>query len=996
VAALLLTFKQGWARPAGWTAAAAALLIVGTRAARRGWKASRDDRSAARALGRSAPDDASDLLSAVELAPQLEADSSASRAMIRAHILRMSARAARLDPRPAQDPRPLRLALAAAVTALVAHAALFEFGGPKVRDAYAFLTGTLASASAPLFAPEPIAGDVTLTYRYPAHMNRAARTVAGTDGDISAPKGTVVDVTARADRDVVRAAVVVTEPGQAPKVVPLEVQGRMLSGRLLIDQPGQWRFRYTRESGRIVAEGPDRPIAIEPDLAPEVRLLKPAAEVEISGQEVLTLSYSANDDYGLRGLDLVWNTGKGVPEQHKRLFKFKDGSRRESGDVNWDIGQLGVKPGDRITYRLEAWDNDSVSGGETGKKGVSNTQVLKVFSETEHHEELLREAREHWEKLVGAMGDRLEEPPAGREGEKATEQWQATTGAKDTLVNTIATDMRAFARKVKDDAHAPPEIGRAMAHVASRLMGCVEETVDARTTVARFPNGSTAGSFTSTLGKEIREEEKDVLYLEDLMDRRRLSDLAELTRQLEEGRKELADLVKQYKAAPTEENKQRILAQVARLKERLNDLYRRMRELAREIQDEHLNTEAREMMDKGEDLMSKLDQVQRDLSKGGGDDALKAVEDLEKQIKNMEQEFSERAGDTDEEQKKMNGELQRLASDLIDLQGDETQLKKDTDDLRSKEREAVKEKAQKLGGEFVEKQRERIRRARSGLSAVSPELARRYGEEEQLQAALDRLNQLDRAIQSGDFEEALGQAQQAGIDGEGVRMRLTEERDMQERYGGMGAEMQDLGKSAWSAEQAQTPLRQVTEDLEKLLKTSKPSVSEGERRQMREMGQRQAGVQQRAEHLGQRLDQLSQEMPIAGPEQSKLLQEAAGSMGKAKDALGEANARGASAREADALSKLNKFADSMKQRASSGGGGAGGMPMPFGSDGDEEAPGDMEGNGSGAGSQKVELPSADQSHAPAEFRRDILDAMKDKAPDKYRERVRNYYEELVK
>ena len=44
----------------------------------------------------------------------------------------------------------------------------------------------------------------------------------------------------------------------------------------------------------------------------------------------------------------------------------------------------------------------------------------------------------------------------------------------------------------------------------------------------------------------------------------------------------------------------------------------------------------------------------------------------------------------------------------------------------------------------------------------------------------------------------------------------------------------------------------------------------------------------------------------------------------------------------------------------------------------------------------VDIPDAESSRAPAEFRKELLDAMKQAPPEKYKERVKQYYEELVK
>jgi hypothetical protein len=46
--------------------------------------------------------------------------------------------------------------------------------------------------------------------------------------------------------------------------------------------------------------------------------------------------------------------------------------------------------------------------------------------------------------------------------------------------------------------------------------------------------------------------------------------------------------------------------------------------------------------------------------------------------------------------------------------------------------------------------------------------------------------------------------------------------------------------------------------------------------------------------------------------------------------------------------------------------------------------------------ERIRIPGADAFRPPKEFRKDILDAMKEKPPGTYRNQVRRYYEELVR
>ena len=89
-----------------------------------------------------------------------------------------------------------------------------------------------------------------------------------------------------------------------------------------------------------------------------------------------------------------------------------------------------------------------------------------------------------------------------------------------------------------------------------------------------------------------------------------------------------------------------------------------------------------------------------------------------------------------------------------------------------------------------------------------------------------------------------------------------------------------------------------------------------------------------------------------------------------------------------ALDGLEQLQQQM-QDAQRGGGGSGGLPLPMfaGKEGE---------GGNEVSQQKVEIPEAEPGTAFQDFRKDLLDAMKQGTPERYREQVKRYYEELVK
>ena len=106
------------------------------------------------------------------------------------------------------------------------------------------------------------------------------------------------------------------------------------------------------------------------------------------------------------------------------------------------------------------------------------------------------------------------------------------------------------------------------------------------------------------------------------------------------------------------------------------------------------------------------------------------------------------------------------------------------------------------------------------------------------------------------------------------------------------------------------------------------------------------------------------------------------------------DARRAHGEQQGALESLRGLQQQMEQGEQQGGQGQGarrkrGLPMPLSMGGGRRG-------GSGVQKQKVDIPDEDPNAAPQQLRKDVMDAMKQGAPDRYREQNKKYYEELVK
>lgn len=125
--------------------------------------------------------------------------------------------------------------------------------------------------------------------------------------------------------------------------------------------------------------------------------------------------------------------------------------------------------------------------------------------------------------------------------------------------------------------------------------------------------------------------------------------------------------------------------------------------------------------------------------------------------------------------------------------------------------------------------------------------------------------------------------------------------------------------------------------------------------------------------------------PVFDDESRHAMDEAGRHMGEASRKLQSQDARGGAGEQQGALEKLKELSKQMQQ-SQSGRGGSGNMPLPMMA-GERRGPGGKQ--------KKIDIPDEDPNRAPRELRKDVLDAMKQGAPDRYKEQLKRYYEELV-
>jgi hypothetical protein len=619
---------------------------------------------------------------------------------------------------------------------------------------------------------------------------------------------------------------------------------------------------------------------------------------------------------------------------------------------------------------------------------------VKIYSEAEHRRAILEEAKRHWEELVRVLADRLELFAAGR-AESPERLPLAET--LDARVREVHEKLRETAARLRKEKAAPPEIGTALANVAASVRLAEQRATSARQTLSRslrlrIPPDQGLRRHIDRMDAQLDGAlEKGILYLESLLDKRRAEDLVHLAKDLAAKRRDLAGLLEKYKDAPSEEAKKEVLAQIARMKERMQEMMARMSELAKGFNDEHMNQEALQELAKSGNVMSGLEKVEDLLAKGDVEGAMKELDQLGNEMEKMLSGLQQTAGMPDEKAQELMKEMLAFKKSLEDVQAEQQRVAKQTDALKGEYRKKMAERM-KDAAEKAKRLEQLAKEAREELAKSEPGVSLRA--EGDFAHSEEGLKNLERALGMRDFDAALDSVKNAMPAMQRLAMSLEEDAAMAERYQELtGKDPGRIREAEQHAMNALPKAAQVREELEKLFPDPRQVMSQKEQQRLGELSKEQSRLEQKAGELQQQLGQLMEQAPIFPPSASGQLGESRGHMGQAAMELGQRNPQRGHGEQELAMDALERFQKGLEQMAKQGGGGPGGQgfPFPFAEQG-----GGQSGDGHEPSQEKVEIPGAEAHKVPEEFRKDLLDAMRQGAPERYEGEVKRYYEELVK
>ena len=228
---------------------------------------------------------------------------------------------------------------------------LAEF--PSVRDSFVYRVraATLTSRDYRVEAlVAPRVRRIDVQYAYPVFTGLAPR-IEEDGGDIYAPAGTEVQLLVHTDKAIAEGTLVLSDGRR----MPLEGVGDdPLTATFSVKTDGSYTIAVTDVDGLSNPGDTEYFIRTTFDRVPDVYVLRPGGDREITPLEEVTIEVRADDDYRVGALELVYT----VVGRREQSMAFETPARAQTvrGSHTLYAEDLGVAPGDFITYYARARD----------------------------------------------------------------------------------------------------------------------------------------------------------------------------------------------------------------------------------------------------------------------------------------------------------------------------------------------------------------------------------------------------------------------------------------------------------------------------------------------------------------------------------------------------------------------------------------------------------------------------------------------------------------
>lgn len=242
----------------------------------------------------------------------------------------------------------------------------------------------------------PFMRNLQISLKYPQYTKLGTQFLEENVGDVTALKGTKINFTGIVNKPL-QSAELIFDDG---KKIPLQISGTHLRGNFTLLKEGSYHINLIDQQNRKNAHPIEYRLSVIEDEFPFVQITFPGRDIDLNENMQVPLTIEAQDDFGFSRIRLAYKILKqGFKENgvHYLNIPLSDQpSEKLILNYKWDMSKLNIFPEDVVSYYVEVFDNDRVSGP---KRSRSLTYRVRFPSLYEIYEEVAKGHEETFENL---------------------------------------------------------------------------------------------------------------------------------------------------------------------------------------------------------------------------------------------------------------------------------------------------------------------------------------------------------------------------------------------------------------------------------------------------------------------------------------------------------------------------------------------------------------------------------------------------------------------
>lgn len=313
----------------------------------------------------------------------------------------------------------------------------------------------------------PLVKRIDLLLDFPAYMRSLPKKIEN-GGDVAAPRGTTVRVTASLSAPAKAAHIVF---GDGSRIRMDRVSETAFAGQFTVKENGTYWIELESEGGERYNGSNQYDITALEDHPPTVVIDKPGRDMKVTSVQEVFVQARAEDDHGVASMELYYSVNGG-PERKIQLQDLKgDPNKSLSGTYTFFLEEFGLQPGDFISYYAKARDNSPAAQESTSDiyflevrpfdREFRQAQVSGGGGDDEGADSLSRRQRD-----IIAATFRLERERARYTEREKEENFGAVSLSQERLRSDTEALAERIRRRLGDQLGSQPDFAKIVEHLS--------------------------------------------------------------------------------------------------------------------------------------------------------------------------------------------------------------------------------------------------------------------------------------------------------------------------------------------------------------------------------------------------------------------------------------------------------------------------------------------------------------------------------------------------